>query len=163
MGYGDRNMRMRRFPKISLLLVSKGRICLERPRWMERRLSSQSPASRKEVCADYVGMISLLLDLAVYYLRLFRAVVAGVAECWLVNGGICTGGLSEDGCDVQPQGGKPTSVMGLGVTCMSSHSIELLFILNNNEDEVNSEYIIRWLVRAVHMVHYGDAISLTPP
>lgn len=76
-------------------------------------------------------MLSLLLDLAVYYLRLFRAVVAVVAVCWLVNGGICTGGLSEDGCDVQPQGGKPASVMGLGVTCqVSSYSIETTFHLD---------------------------------
>lgn len=35
-----------------------------------------------------------------YYLRLFRALVAVVAGCWLVNPGICTGGLSEKASDV---------------------------------------------------------------
>jgi hypothetical protein len=57
----------------------------------------------------------------VYYLRLFRAFVAVVADCWLVNRGICTGGLSEDGCDVRPQGGKRSLVIGLGVTCQTNH------------------------------------------
>jgi hypothetical protein len=59
------------------------------------------------------GYISLLLDFAVYYLRLFRGFVAVVADCWLVNRGICTGGLSENGCDVRPKGGKRALVMGL--------------------------------------------------
>ena len=51
----------------------------------------------------YSGMIPCFFDFAVHYLRLFRAVVAVVAGCWLVNRGICTGGLSEDGCDVRPK------------------------------------------------------------
>jgi hypothetical protein len=61
---------------------------------------------RKEGARRLSGYNSLLLDFAVYYLRLFQAVVAVVTVCWLVNHSICTGGLSEDGYDVRPQGGK---------------------------------------------------------
>ena len=44
--------------------------------------------------------ISLLFDKSLCYLRLFRAFVAAVAGCWLVDPGICTGRLSEGGSDV---------------------------------------------------------------
>lgn len=63
---------------------------------------------------------SLLFDVAEYYLRLFRAVVAVVAGCWLVVRGICTGGLSEDGCDVRPKAAK--RLLGV-VTCRFTRSI----------------------------------------
>jgi hypothetical protein len=49
----------------------------------------------------YLGYNSLLFDFAVHYLRLLRVVVAVVVGCWLIARGICTGGLSEDGCDVR--------------------------------------------------------------
>ena len=69
---------------------------------------------RKEGALSLRGYNSLLFDVAEYYLRLFRAVVAVVAGCWLVIRGICTGGLSEDGCDVRPKAAK--RVLGV-VTC----------------------------------------------
>ena len=61
---------------------------------------------RKEGALSLRGYNSLLFDFAEYYLRLFRAVVAVVVSCWLVVRGICTGGLSEDGCDVRPKAAK---------------------------------------------------------
>ena len=69
---------------------------------------------RKEGALSLRGYNSLLFDVAEYYLRLFLAVVAVVAGCWLVIRGICTGGLSEDGCDVRPKVGK--RLLGV-VTC----------------------------------------------
>jgi len=56
---------------------------------------------RKEDALPLRGYNSLLFNFALYYLRLFRVVVAVVAGRWLVACGICTGGLSEDGCDVR--------------------------------------------------------------
>ena len=91
---------------MSLSLAMVRRIWLEQPRRTERRWGSGGLVSRKEGARPLRGYNSLLFGFAVYYLRLFRAVVAVVAGCWLVNRGICTGGLSEDGCDVRPQGGK---------------------------------------------------------
>ena len=75
---------------------------------------------RKEGALSQLGYNSLLFDVAEYYLRLFRAVVAVVAGCWLVIRGICTGGLSEDGCDVRPKAAK--RVLGV-VTCRSTGPI----------------------------------------
>ena len=75
---------------------------------------------RKEGALSLRGYNSLLFDFAEYYLRLFRAVVAVVAGCWLVIRGICTGGLSEDGCDVRPKAAK--RVLGV-VTCRATGAI----------------------------------------
>lgn len=49
------------------------------------------------------GIFSLLLDSFVYYLRVFYAFVAVVAGCWLDGRGICTGGVSEGGCEFDPK------------------------------------------------------------
>ena len=75
---------------------------------------------RKEGALSLRGYNSLLFDVAEYYLRLFRALVAVVAGCWLVVRGICTGGLSEDGCDVRPKAAK--RLLGM-VTCRFARSI----------------------------------------
>lgn len=85
----------------------------EQCRRTERRRGSRRSTSRKEGTCPLRGYNSLLLDLVLYYLRLFEAVVAVVADCWLVDRGICTGGLSEDGCDVRPQAASRALVMAL--------------------------------------------------
>lgn len=101
-------------------LSQEKRIWLEQPRREERRRGSRRSVLRKEGALSLRGYNSLLFDVAEYYLRPFRAVVAVVAGCWLVVRDICTGGLSEDGCDVRPNAAKRT--LGV-VTCRFTRSI----------------------------------------